>query len=160
MIYLGVDVVVPRKPELVWQVLADVGAYASWVEGLRHLEHEGGPAFGERASFDVRFVHGQKKVSATAEITRVREPELLAVEVRVRERLALFVRIELEPTPGGTRVRASSELAQEAGVMRLLARAPGLLGAGEPERGPQRAYERSFTAFQKLVETRTAAPYR
>jgi uncharacterized protein YndB with AHSA1/START domain len=160
VIYLGVDIVVPRKPELVWQVLADVGAYASWVEGLRHLEHEAGPSFGEGASFDVRFAHGKKTISATAEITRMRAPELLAIEVRVRERLALFVRLGLEPSPEGTRVTASSEVAQEAGVMRLLARAPGLLGAGEPERGPQRAYERSFVAFQKLVETRTAAPYR
>lgn len=170
MIYLSSELVIPRKPELVWSVLVDVVAYSSWVEGLREVEHTSGPTFGEGAAFDVIFAHTKSamvvgnprdaRVLATTEITRCLEPKLLATETRVRGRLVLLDRLELTACAEGTRLAAMTELVEDPGVSRLFARSSGLLGAATPERGPQKIYDRSFKAFKLLVEARTAAPYR
>jgi len=160
MIYLSAELTIARKPELVWSVLADVGAYASWVEGLTEVLHDTGPLFAEGASFDVTFSLAKKKVRATTEISRCREAVMLATETRIRGRLSLLDRIELAPVAEGTKLSASSELVEDAGVLRLFSRSSGLLGASEPERAPQKVYSRSFRAFKLLVEARTAAPYR
>jgi hypothetical protein len=160
VIYLSAELDIPRKPELVFQVLSDAAAYLAWVEGLVGVEHEGAPTFDEGSSFDVVFTYGKKKISATTYVTRLRPGALLALETRVRDKLVLMDRVELAPSSGGTRLGASSELVEDAGLLRLLARSPGLLGAEEPERGPQKVYARSFRQLKALVEQRTAAPYR
>jgi len=161
MIYLSAELVLPRKPELVWSVLADALAYASWVEGLKEVEAVRESAeLAEGAMFDVTFRLAKVAVHATTTVAHLRAPSLLTLETRIRDRLVLFDRLELGPVDEGTLLTAMSELGEEAGVMRLFHRSSGLLGAQEPERGPQKVYERSFRSFAKLVEARTAAPYR
>ena len=160
MVCLSAEIVIPRKPNLVFSVLADIGAYTTWVEGLREVEHLSGPIFDEGSTFDVTFTVGSKKIHATTAISRLRESAFLATETRVRERLVLLDRIELAPCAEGTVCSATSELVEDGGVFRLLSRSTGLLGASEPERGPQKIYERSFRALNLLVLARTAAPYR
>ncbi|MBK6462428.1 MAG: hypothetical protein IPF92_15645 [Myxococcales bacterium] len=101
MIYLSAELDIPRKPELVFQVLSDAAAYVAWVEGLVGVEHEGGPTFDEGSSFDVVFTYGKKKISATTYVTRLRPGALLALETRVRDKLVLMDRVELAPSSGG-----------------------------------------------------------
>lgn len=162
MIYLSTEVVIRRRPELVWSVLADPLAYPSWIEGLREVE-----PLGEKgellvdASFDIVFRADKKPaIHATTTVSRARAPSLIALETRIRDAVVLFDRIELHPDDAGTRVVATSELAQDPGPLRILHRPYGLLGSTEPTRGPQRVYERSFRALVQVVEARTAAPYR
>ncbi|MBK8219202.1 MAG: SRPBCC family protein [Myxococcales bacterium] len=61
MIYLSAELDIPRKPELVFQVLSDAAAYLAWVEGLVGVEHEGAPTFDEGSSFDVVSRTGRRR---------------------------------------------------------------------------------------------------
>lgn len=160
MLYLSTEIFVPRSPAMVWSILADPGAYLSWVEGLVEVMHESGPAFGVGSVFHVGWKLGRKKILASLEITQLLSPRVLATETRVGSRLALLDRISLEPCPEGTRIEARTEILEGDAVLRLLARPSGLLGAPGAGVAEQRFHERSFEAFRRLVETRTAAPYR
>lgn len=162
MIYLSAELTVHRSPELVWSVLADSAAYATWVMGLLEVEHCDGPPFGVGSSFSVTWRLGPKRVYATTEITELTPARSLSTETRVGPKLVLLDRIVLERSPesGATLLAATSELVEHAGVARLLSRSTGLLGAEHARRPEQAIYDRCFRELSLLIEARTSAPYR
>jgi len=160
VIYLSAELAVHRSPELVWAVLADSAAYPTWVTGLVDLVHDGGPAFGLGSQFLVTWKLGPKRVRASTEITECTTARSLSTETRVGPELVLLDRVVLEREQGATRVVATSELVEQAGVLRLLSRPAGLLGSPPGRRAEQVLYDRCFRELGLLIEARTAAPYR
>lgn len=162
MIYLSAELSVHRSPELVWGVLADSSAYATWVMGLVAVEHDGGPPFGLGSQFSVTWKLGPRRVHASTEITEYTATRSLSTETRVGADLVLLDRLVLErgAQPGVTRLVATSELVERAGVFRLFSRSTGLLGSPHARRPEQAIYDRCFRELSLLIEARTAAPYR
>lgn len=139
MIYVSVEALVRRRPEVVWGFLTDVSGLTAWVEGLIEASAEGEPGVGMRVDV-ARRVRG-RRVDATCEVTAWREPSTLALETRLRGVL-LLDRAVLEPTAEGTRLEVSSELVLGSAPHDLLlapTRAAGGPDGGTPGAGRVRA---------------------
>lgn len=158
MIYVSVEVLVRRRPEVVWGFLTDVPGLPEWVEGLTSSSVSEGPA-GVGMCVDLTFRASRRRYPATTEVTVWREPELLVLETRLPDLLVLD-RAHLTPCDEGTALRVESELTSGGVVATLLARPTGLLGALREEPPIQRVYERSIEALVKRIEALTLTPYR
>ena len=157
MIYVSVEALVRRRPEVVWGFLTDVSGLTAWVEGLVEASAEGEPGVGMRVDV-ARGVRG-RRVDATCEVTAWREPSMLALETRLPGLLVLD-RAVLEPTAEGTHLSVASELVFGSALASFFARPRGLLGAPKEEHPAQGVYERSVLALVKRIEALSAAPYR
>jgi uncharacterized protein YndB with AHSA1/START domain len=155
-VFVSVERVVRRRPEVVWACLVDLDALAKWVEGLIGIDRFGGEGVGLR--FEVTMQLGKQQVPVTCEVTAWREPRLLAIEGRERRTL-LFHRAVLEPHDDGTLVRFEVEQHEPGIIAELMARRTDLLGELiEPP--VTKVYERCIESFRKYVEAQTAAAYR
>lgn len=158
MIYVTVERTVARRPEVVWEVLCDVGALPAWVEGLVEAElREAELDVGAR--IDVVRRAGTARVEATCEITALRPPRMVAVETRLPS-LLLLDRLELAPSADGTTLAVHSELIYGSRLAEFFARPRGLLGASNEDLAIQGVYERSVDALVKRIEAVSAVPYR
>lgn len=159
MIFVRVERLIPRRPEVVWGFLTDVALLPTWVEGLVDAEIAGASERGVGMCVDVtRRVKG-KRSDATTEVTAWVDAKLLAVETRVKD-LLLLDRAVLEGRAEGTVLSVESEIFYGSRFIELFARPRGLLGASMDDPPIQGVYERSVDAFAKLVVAQSAAPYR
>ncbi len=163
MRYVAVEREVHRRPEVVWDVLLDVGGLTAWIEGLVEARAAADEPLGVGSVIELVWHPGtggeRARVRGTSEITGFRSAELLAVETRIGSAL-FFDRIRLEGDSRTTRIDVVSEVMSGFGVADFFARPRGLLGAPNDETPLQRAYERSLAAFAKQVEAKSAIPYR
>lgn len=162
MLYVSVEAIARRRPEIVWDVLTDIPASTSWVEGLieASTDDERPPKAGSLITLKRRAA-GKKQavVKARAEITVFKPHSLLVIETRAPD-LLLLDRMALEPVAEGTLLKVSSEMLFGNKLVNLLTRRSGLfLGSSEPH-PVDGIYERSVQALVKRIETISAAPFR
>jgi hypothetical protein len=158
VIYVTVQRLVRRRPELVWEHLTDVVALPAWAEGVVEATQATKVERGVGLEIDIVRRSGKKRHRATAEVTAWREHELVAVETRAPG-ILLFHRALLERCPDGTQLGFEAELSLPGGLPAIFDRSPGLLGA--PPTPPfQDVYERSIEALVKRIERATEVPYR
>jgi uncharacterized protein YndB with AHSA1/START domain len=158
VIYVTVERVVARRPEVVWEVAADVAALPAWVEGLVEAELRS-DRLEVGAIVDVVRKTGKKRFEAACEITALRPPRMIAVETRLPT-LLLLDRLEIEGVDGGSSLAVHSELVFGSRIAEFFARPRGLLGASNEDHAVQGIYERSLDALVKRIEAVSAAPYR
>lgn len=162
MIYVSVEAIVKRRPEIVWEVLTDVSSATAWIEGLVELspdDEEARPGIGY--AMQVVRKEGARQVAASSEITAWRERSLLAIESRAGSML-LFDRVTLEPANEGTLLGVYGEIVFGSRIAELFARPHGLFGAvADPWTDRvQKIYERSVEALVKRIEAMSERPYR
>src|SRR5689334_7703759 len=95
---------VAAPPEAVWSVLADPHTYGEWVVGTSETSTGEGlwPEVG--ASLEYTVGVGPLEIGDRTVVLESDEPRLLVLEARMIHGGAFGIRLELEPTPGGTRV--------------------------------------------------------
>lgn len=161
MLYVSVEAIARRRPEIVWDVLTDIPASTSWVEGLieASTDDDAPPKAGSLLTLKRRAGKKQAVVKARAEITVFKPHSLLVIETRAPD-LLLLDRMALEPIAEGTLLKVSSEMLFGNKLVNLLTRRSGLfLGSSEPH-PVDGIYERSVQALVKRIETISAAPFR
>jgi uncharacterized protein YndB with AHSA1/START domain len=159
VIYVTVETVVRRRPEIVWEFLTDVSAIATWAEGVVLATIAGDVKRGVGLEVEIVGQAGPGRRRATCEVTAWREPELLALETRVPGMLRLD-RAVLERVAEGTRLGVYGEIATQDKLSELFARSQGMLGGGAADVPLQGVYERSVSALVKRIEAFSALPYR
>jgi uncharacterized protein YndB with AHSA1/START domain len=160
VLYISVEAKVRRRPEIVWEVLTDIAALPTWIEGVVEV---GTPETAVAVGMEVRVSRKsgpRAKVSrAVAEVTICRPPALLVLETRAPGLLFLD-RVELAATPEGTDLRFAAEIAYQSKLAEAFARPSGLLLGSVQDHPIDGIYQRSVEALVKRVETISAAPYR
>jgi uncharacterized protein YndB with AHSA1/START domain len=159
VIYVTVETVVRRRPEVVWAFLTDVSSLPAWIEGVVEARIAGAAKEGVGLEVDVVRRTGRRRSRATCEVTAWREPELLALETRAGD-ILLLDRAVLEPVEEGTKLGVYAELALGGTLASLFARPQGMLGGGDVDLPIQGIYERSVASLVKRIETSSTAPYR
>lgn len=157
VLYVTVETIVRRRPEVVWDALTDIASLSAWVEGMVHAKAEGDVGVGTEVHVTRRTGPRGELVRAACEITRWRPPSLLVVETRAPGVL-LLDRVTLEPVPHGTMLRFDAEL-MYSNKLAEAAVSPAFLGA-RGEHPAQGIYDRSVEALVKRIETSAAVPYR
>jgi uncharacterized protein YndB with AHSA1/START domain len=159
VLYVRVETVVRRRPEIVWDFLTDVASLPAWVEGLVEASVAGEVPRGAGMRVDLTRHARGRRYDVTCEVTGWREPSLLALETRLAN-LLLLDSATLEPAPEGTLLVVSGELFFGSPLVELFARPRGLLGGDENEHEAQGIYERSVRSLVKRIESLSAVPYR
>ena len=159
MIYVTVERIVRRRPEVVWDFLTDVSTIATWAEGIVEARIAGDVTKGEGMRIDVVRRDGRRRFDATVEVTAWREHALVALETRTPEML-LLDRATLVPREGGTMLGVYAEIVYGSRVVEFFARPRGLLGSAQEEPAVQGLYERSVEALVKRIESLSNVPYR
>jgi len=95
----------PVPPDVVWDVLADPGAYAYWVVGSKLIRdaEPAWPAAGSKFHHTVGF--GPFTVSDHTVSLEAERPRLLRLRAKGRPLATARITMEMEPVDGGTRVR-------------------------------------------------------
>jgi uncharacterized protein YndB with AHSA1/START domain len=159
VIYVTVERIVRRPPELVWDVLTEVAALPAWIEGCTEAEVVSEEERGVGTLVKLVRQTGKARSVATAEVTAWREARLLALETRIPN-LLLLDRAVLEPIKEGTALGVYAEFVFGSAFTEFFARPRGLLGASPEEPAVQGIYERSVEALVKRIEALSAIPYR
>jgi len=91
-----VNVLVPRRPDQVWDVLADGHAYAEWVVGTREIRavDDGWPAVGRAIHYTVGY--GPLKLEGRTTVRQVEEGKRLGLEADGGLLGSVRIAIELE----------------------------------------------------------------
>jgi uncharacterized protein YndB with AHSA1/START domain len=96
-----IDVAAP--PETVWAVLAEPGAYGEWVVGTKVTRADASwPAVGSSLEFRVEV--GPLGAGDRTRVVAAEPPRLLVLRAELKQFGAAGVRLELEPSAGGTHV--------------------------------------------------------
>jgi uncharacterized protein YndB with AHSA1/START domain len=159
MIYVTVERLVRRRPEIVWEHLTDVTALTAWAEGVVDAKIQGDEPRGEGTRVDVLWRNGRTRHAATVEVTAWRPPSLLALETRVPG-LLLLDRFTLARVPEGTALGVYGEIVTGNRLAELFARPYGLLGGPPGDESLHGIYDRSVEALVKRIESMSTVPYR
>jgi hypothetical protein len=159
VIYVTIERVVRRRPEVVWDFLTDTSSLTAWVEGVVEARVLGEATSGVGLEVEIVRGAGARAKRAVAEVTAWREASLLAVETRLPEMLVLD-RATLAPHPEGTALGVYAEILYSSSVDELLTRPGGLLRASPHDAELEGIYARSVDALVKRIESLSAMPYR
>lgn len=162
MLYVSVERIIHRRPEVVWELMTDVRSVPSWMEWVisiagADVTPHGEAKLGRGVVLEVvaRRAARRDMTRARLEITRWEPPTLVVVETRSDDVL-LLDRITLSPHELGTNLRVVSEILHQTKLARLT-RSPF---PGRDLAPVEALYERSLDALKKHVEAASAAPYR
>ncbi len=159
MIYVTVERIVRRRPEIVWEFLTDTSSLTAWIEGAVEATVMSDAKKGVGLEVEIVRRHGLTTSRATTEVTAWREPTLLALETRLPGMLVLD-RATLAPAPDGTALGVYAEIVYASKVEEMMTRPGGLLRASSTDPEVEAVYARSVDALVKRIEAFSAVPYR
>lgn len=159
MIYVTVERLVKRRPEVVWEVLSDVSSLTSWSEGIVEATVASDEKKGAGMVVTIVARTKGKSVRVNCEVTAWRENALLALEADTPSK-SFFHRATLDATPEGTRLGVYAEIMFKDKISGFLAHPGGIFEPSPAEVERQRMYERSVDALVKRIESLSVVPYR